>query len=140
MPALYRRRSSLRWLFQVLVPGGLYWVPAGLWPWAGFERSSGNFLVFSAGLATLFVSKPFFHRFKHAVIAFDQPGADLPALWQHYFRVRNAALWVACLPALAGLAGKLAGMDGVAVFLLGLCSLMVLFFYRTPAQLWARMP
>ena len=95
-----RRRLALAWWWQVLVTLAPLFVFNGLFA----EQVAHSVLampLFIVGLASMFVSLPLFHRYKHGLIAtekaLDTP--DEPAAWLALARIRRLAFIGAALPA-----------------------------------------
>src|SRR5690554_3727036 len=93
--------------------------------------------VFYYRLADGFLSRSPFNTFKAVLVEFSVALPQrLPRLWQTYFLVRRRALLAAMLPAAMAFAGRLLGLEKTPVLLLVLTSLLLLWLYRTPRQLW----
>lgn len=132
-----RYRSAGQWWLALFVIVVLLVVPIPVRRLTVLQQPPGSLVYFVAGLLLLFFSRSFFHAFKCAVVAFDGADATQQAqLWSRYFQVRRRALLVAMLPAVAALVGRLLGLEEVPVVLLWLASLLLLWLYRTPRQLW----
>ena len=103
------------------------------------ERASSLLAMplFIAGLASMFVSLPLFHRFKHGLIAtekaLDTP--EEPAAWVTLARIRRLAFVGAALPAWIAALAVFAGLPALPLMLLALSSLVLLYLYRIPRQL-----
>lgn len=131
-----RRRLALAWWWQVLVTLAPLFVFNGLFA----EQVAHSVLampLFIAGLASMFVSLPLFHRYKHGLIAtekaLDTP--DEPAAWLALARIRRLAFIGAALPAWIAALAVFAGLPALPLMLLALSSLVLLYLYRIPRQL-----
>jgi len=131
-----RRRLALAWWWQVLVTLAPLFVFNGLFA----EQVAHSVLampLFIAGLASMFVSLPLFHRYKHGLIAtekaLDTP--DEPAAWLALARIRRLAFVGAALPAWIAALAVFAGLPALPLMLLALSSLVLLYLYRIPRQL-----
>ncbi len=131
-----RRRLALAWWWQVLVTLAPLFVFNGLFA----EQVAHSVLampLFIAGLASMFVSLPLFHRYKHGLIAtekaLDTP--DEPAAWLALARIRRLAFIGAALPAGIAALAVFAGLPALPLMLLALSSLVLLYLYRIPRQL-----
>lgn len=131
-----RRRLALAWWWQVLVTLAPLFVFNGLFA----EQVAHSVLampLFIAGLASMFVSLPLFHRYKHGLIAtekaLDTP--DEPAAWVALARIRRLAFIGAALPAWIAVLALFAGLPALPLTLLALSSLGLLYLYRIPRQL-----
>lgn len=132
-----RYRSAGQWWLALFVITALLAAPIPVQRLAVLQQPPGSLVFFVAGLLLLFCSRPFFHAFKRAVVAFSGADARQQAqLWSQYFQARRRALLVAMLPAVAALVGRMLGLEEVPVVLLWLASLLLLWLYRTPRQLW----
>lgn len=131
-----RRRLALAWWWQVLVTLAPLFVFNGLFA----EQVAHSVLampLFIAGLASMFVSLPLFHRYKHGLIAtekaLDTP--DEPTAWLALARIRRLAFIGAALPAWIAALAVFAGLPALPLMLLALSSLVLLYLYRIPRQL-----
>ncbi len=131
-----RRRLALAWWWQVLVTLAPLFVFNGLFA----EQVAHSVLampLFIVGLASMFVSLPLFHRYKHGLIAtekaLDTP--DEPAAWLALARIRRLAFVGAALPAWIAALAVFAGLPALPLMLLALSSLVLLYLYRIPRQL-----
>ena len=131
-----RRRLALAWWWQVLVTLAPLFVFNGLFA----EQVAHSVLampLFIVGLASMFVSLPLFHRYKHGLIAtekaLDTP--DEPAAWLALARIRRLAFIGAALPAWIAALAVFAGLPALPLVLLALSSLVLLYLYRIPRQL-----
>ena len=92
---------------------------------------------FIAGVASMFLSLPYFNGYKHALIAtskaLDTP--EEPAAWITLAARRRAALLVAAVPAWIGALAVFVGLEAVPLFLLVLSTLVLFYLYRIPRQL-----
>lgn len=102
------------------------------------EQQVWGLTVFVLSLLSIFASRGCFHRFKHTVIRLGQDSQRFTRTsgWQEYFIVRQKALWVASIPAYCAALGAPFGLETIAKVLLVFCSLLLLWLYRTPRQLW----
>ena len=131
-----RRRLALAWWWQVLVTLAPLFVFNGLFA----EQVAHSVLAMPlviVGLASMFVSLPLFHRYKHGLIAtekaLDTP--DEPAAWRALARIRRLAFVGAALPAWIAALAVFAGLPALPLMLLALSSLVLLYLYRIPRQL-----
>lgn len=93
--------------------------------------------LFLLALCSVFVTLPFFRRYKHALIALEK-SLDTPEeakAWQQIQQVRIRALGVAALPAWLAIAVAMTGMNSLIVMMLGGITLMLFWLYRLPGQL-----
>ncbi|MFG8592248.1 MFS transporter [Pseudomonas paraeruginosa] len=93
--------------------------------------------LFIAALLSMFVNLPLFGAYKRGLIA-TQKALDTPeeaAAWSSLAQVRRKALLGASLPAWIAVPGMFAGLNGVALILLGITSLVLFWLYRIPRQL-----
>lgn len=131
-----RRRLALAWWWQVLVTLAPLVLLNALFT---AERAVSLLAMplFIAGLASMFVSLPLFHRFKHGLIAtekaLDTP--DEPAAWVALAGIRRLAFVGAALPAWIAALAVFAGLPALPLMLLALSSLVLLYLYRIPRQL-----
>ncbi|WP_271410498.1 MFS transporter [Pseudomonas sp. Q1-7] len=131
-----RRRLGVAWWRQLLLTlaplflmeaflGGREWLPALQMP------------MFIVGLLAMFPSLKLFAAYKRALVAteavLDTP--EEPAAWTALGRCRAKALQVASLPAWIAALAVPVGLNGVALFLLAMSSLVLLYLYRIPRQL-----
>lgn len=131
-----RRRLARAWWWQL----GLTLVPLfGLNLLFGADRHVGvlSMPLFIAGLASMFVSLPLFHAYKHALIAtekaLDSPAE--PAAWSALAARRRLALFGAGLPAWIAALAVFAGLEAIPLILLALSSVVLFYLYRIPRQL-----
>nr|WP_207195611.1 MFS transporter [Pseudomonas fluorescens] len=93
--------------------------------------------MFIAGVASMFVSLKFFHRYKHALIAtgkaLDTP--EEPAAWITLAARRRAAFLAAGLPAWIGALAVFVGLEAVPLVLLAISTAVLFYLYRIPRQL-----
>ncbi|MCV4095703.1 MFS transporter [Pseudomonas aeruginosa] len=93
--------------------------------------------LFIAALLSMFVNLPLFGAYKRDLIATQKAldTAEEAAAWTRLAQVRRKALFGASLPAWIGVPGVFAGLNGVALILLGVTSLVLFWLYRIPRQL-----
>lgn len=135
--AAWRRRLAGEWtvallltLLPLLLLGYLWgsreaWLPALELP------------LFVAGLCAPFATLPLFRRYKQALIS-TQRALDSEAegdAWQALGRTRRPGLLAAALPAWGAALALPTGLNGVALTLLTLTSLVLLWLYKIPRQL-----
>lgn len=130
-----KRRLALAWWRQL----GVAVVPVLFFNML-FGGSSPSVLampLFIAGLASMFVSLPLFHAYKHALIATGKAldTGDEPAAWLELDRVRLRALLGAAAPAWIAALAVFAGLEAVPLMLLALSSIVIHLLYRIPRQL-----
>jgi len=93
--------------------------------------------LFIAGVASMFLSLRYFHRYKHALIAtskaLDTP--EEPAAWIALAARRRTALLVAAIPSWVGALAVFVGLEAVPLFLLALSTMVLFYLYRIPRQL-----
>jgi hypothetical protein len=93
--------------------------------------------LFLAGLASMYVSLPLFHAYKHALIAtekaLDSPAE--PAAWLALAAQRRRAFLGAGLPAWIAALAVFVGLEALPLVLLALSSGLLLVLYRIPRQL-----
>ncbi|SFP18404.1 MFS transporter [Pseudomonas borbori] len=93
--------------------------------------------LFIAGMASMFVSLPLFHAYKHALIAtekhLDTP--QEPSAWLALAARRRLALLGAGLPAWIAAIAVFAGLEAIPLTLLALSSVVLFYLYRIPRQL-----
>jgi hypothetical protein len=131
-----RRRLALAWWWQLTVALAPLFVLNLLF---GADQQVGvlSMPMFIAGLASMFVSLPLFHAYKHALIATEKAldTTDEPAAWLALAARRRLALLGAGLPAwIAGIA-VFAGLEAIPLMLLALSSVVLFYLYRIPRQL-----
>lgn len=132
-----RLRSALQWWLTLLVLVAILVVPLPFEPPTLLQHSLAGLIFFIAGLLTVFFSRSPFNTVKSVLIEFSVAVPQrLPKLWQTYFLVRRRALTAAMLPAAAAFAGRLLGLEQTPILLLWLTSLLLLWLYRSPRQLW----
>ncbi|WP_300656334.1 MFS transporter [Pseudomonas sp.] len=131
-----RRRLALAWWSQLAVALAPLFVLNLLF---GADQQVGvlSMPVFIAGLASMFVSLPLFHAYKHALIAtgkaLDSPAE--PAAWLALAARRRLALLGAGLPAWIAAIAVFAGLEAIPLMLLALSSVVLFYLYRIPRQL-----
>ncbi|MDA7088145.1 MFS transporter [Pseudomonas sp. SA3-5] len=131
-----RRRLALAWWAQLAVALAPLFVLNLLF---GADQQVGvlSMPVFIAGLASMFVSLPLFHAYKHALIAtekaLDSPAE--PAAWLALAARRRLALLGAGLPAWIAAIAVFAGLEAIPLMLLALSSVVLFYLYRIPRQL-----
>lgn len=124
-----RRRLSVSWwqylalaLLPLFVINGVFGTSEPILPVLAMP-------MFIAGVASMFVSLKFFHRYKHALIAtgkaLDTP--EEPAAWITLAARRRAAFLAAGLPAWIGALAVFVGLEAVPLVLLAI-STAVLFY------------
>ncbi|MBT8768025.1 MFS transporter [Metapseudomonas boanensis] len=93
--------------------------------------------MFIAGLASMFLSLRLFSGYKRALVATEAAldGPEEPAAWEALANSRRRAFLAAGLPAWIAALGVFVGLNGVALFLLALSSVVLLYLYRIPRQL-----
>lgn len=93
--------------------------------------------VFVIGLASMFATLPLFRGYKLALIATQKARDDAaePAAWQTLGAAQRRGLLVGSLPAWIGALAVLVDLNGVAVLLLGIASLVIFWLYHIPRQL-----
>jgi hypothetical protein len=131
-----RRRLALAWWWQLTVALAPLFVLNLLF---GADQQVGvlSMPMFIAGLASMFVSLPLFHAYKHALIATEKAldTTEEPAAWLALAARRRLALLGAGLPAwIAGIA-VFAGLEAIPLMLLALSSVVLFYLYRIPRQL-----
>jgi hypothetical protein len=131
-----RRRLAWVWWWQL----GLTLAPLfGLNLLFGADRQLTVLAMplFIAGMASMFVSLPLFHAYKHALIAtgkaLDSPAE--PAAWLALAARRRLALLGAGLPAWVAAIAVFAGLEAIPLILLALSSVVLFYLYRIPLQL-----
>lgn len=131
-----RRRLALAWWWQLAVVLAPLFVLNLLF---GADQHVGvlSMPMFIAGLASMFVSLPLFHAYKHALIAtekaLDTP--EEPAAWLALAAQRRLALLGAGLPAWIAAIAVFAGLEAIPLILLALSSVVLFYLYRIPRQL-----
>lgn len=131
-----RRRLALAWWWQLAVVLAPLFVLNLLF---GADQHVGvlSMPMFIAGLASMFVSLPLFHAYKHALIAtekaLDTP--EEPAAWLALAARRRLALLGAGLPAWIAAIAVFAGLEAIPLILLALSSVVLFYLYRIPRQL-----
>ena len=93
--------------------------------------------IFVVGLVSMFLSLPLFSAYKRALVATETAfgRAEEPAAWLALGRCRNRAFVAAGLPAWISALAVFVGLEGVALALLALSSVVLLCLYRIPRQL-----
>ena len=130
-----RQRLLINWLGLVLLglaPLVVIWAVWGLSRPTDFAMP-----VFIAALLSLFVSLPFFQRYKRALIATGE-GRDTDveaSLWQALVSRQQQGMFIASLPVWIGALGIFAGLEAVPLILLALGSLTIFWVYKLPKQL-----
>ena len=135
--AQWRRWLAVEWwlrmvlaLAPMLLLGGLFSDSLASVEWLQMP-------IFILALCSLFITLPLFRRYKHALIDTSK-ALDTPVEEQAWLRLslrRRSALRVASLPAWIGTFGLLIDLNGVALVLLALSSLLLCWLYRIPDQL-----
>lgn len=132
-----RRRLSVSWwqylalaLLPLFVINGVFGTGEPILPVLAMP-------MFIAGLASMFVSLKFFHRYKHALIAtgkaLDTPKE--PAAWITLAARRRDAFLAAGLPAWIGALAVFVGLEAVPLVLLAISTAVLFYLYRIPRQL-----
>ncbi|CAI8722799.1 MFS transporter [Pseudomonas sp. IT-P12] len=132
-----RRRLSVSWwqylalaLLPLFVINGVFGTSEPILPVLAMP-------MFIAGVASMFVSLKFFHRYKHALIAtgkaLDTP--EEPAAWITLAARRRAAFIAAGLPAWIGALAVFVGLEAVPLVLLAISTAVLFYLYRIPRQL-----
>lgn len=132
-----RRRLSVSWwqylalaLLPLFVINGVFGTSEPILPVLAMP-------MFIAGVASMFVSLKFFHRYKHALIAtgkaLDTP--EEPAAWITLAARRRAAFLAAGLPAWIGALAVFVGLEAVPLVLLAISTAVLFYLYRIPRQL-----
>ena len=132
-----RRRLSVSWwqylalaLLPLFVINGVFGTSEPILPVLAMP-------MFIAGVASMFVSLKFFHRYKHALIAtgkaLDTP--EEPAAWITLAARRRAAFLAAGLPAWIGSLAVFVGLEAVPLVLLAISTAVLFYLYRIPRQL-----
>ena len=126
--------TALRWWLPAIVCVLPWWLTITyLTP--ATQNATLSLVLFIAGLCSLFLHLKLFNRFKHAVIAAGRNPSDA-SLWQAFLTIRQRGLWGAVIPSLLAVPAWLIGLETVASALLVIASLMLLWLYRVPRQLW----
>ncbi len=132
-----RLRSAGQWWLAILVLAVILLVPLPFKPLTLLQHSVAGLVFFIGGLLTVFFSRSPFNTFKAILVEFSVAVPQrLPKLWQTYFMVRRRALLTAMLPAAAAFVGRLLGLEQTPVLLLLMTSLLLVWLFRTPRQLW----
>lgn len=132
-----RLHSAGQWWLALLLLVAILKMPLPSGLPALLQHSLIGLIYFVAGLCSVFFSRSPFNTFKSVLVEFSVAVPErLPKLWQTYFLVRRRALLMALLPAFFALLGRLLGLEETPVLLLWLTSLLLLWLYRTPRQLW----
>lgn len=132
-----RRRLSVSWwqylalaLLPLFVINGVFGTSEPILPVLAMP-------MFIAGVASMFVSLKFFHRYKHALIAtgkaLDTP--EEPGAWITLAARRRAAFLAAGLPAWIGALAVFVGLEAVPLVLLAISTAVLFYLYRIPRQL-----
>lgn len=134
--AAARRRLNLGWWFFLLLALGPLILLMVLVDETGWAEQLAM-PVFVAALVSMFASLRLFRGYKHAVIAAGRARdqADEPAAWQALGDAQRRGLLGGSLPAWIGALAVLVDLNGVALILLGLASLVIFWLYRIPRQL-----
>ncbi|WP_079204582.1 MFS transporter [Pseudomonas sp. CC6-YY-74] len=131
-----RRRLALAWWWQLAVVLAPLFVLNLLF---GADQHVGvlSMPMFIAGLASMFVSLPLFHAYKHALIATEKAldSPEEPAAWLALAARRRLALLGAGLPAWIAAIAVFAGLEAIPLILLALSSAVLFYLYRIPRQL-----
>ncbi|MDT4867996.1 hypothetical protein FQZ97_1029350 [compost metagenome] len=131
-----RRRLALAWWWQLALTLAPLLVLNLLF---GADRQVGvlSMPLFIAGLASMFVSLPLFHAYKHALIATEKnlDTSQEPSAWLALAARRRLALLGAGLPAWIAAIAVFAGLEAIPLMLLALSSVVLLYLYRIPRQL-----
>lgn len=131
-----RRRLALAWWWQLAVVLAPLFVLNLLF---GADQHVGvlSMPMFIAGLASMFVSLPLFHAYKHALIATEKAldSPEEPAAWLALAAQRRLALLGAGLPAWIAAIAVFAGLEAIPLILLALSSVVLFYLYRIPRQL-----
>ncbi|MDM8348022.1 MFS transporter [Pseudomonas sp. sp1636] len=131
-----RRRLALAWWWQLaltLAPLSMLNLLFG----ADRQLTALAMPLFLAGLASMFVSLPLFHAYKHALIATEK-ALDTPTestAWLALAARRRLALLGAGLPAWIAAIAVFAGLEAIPLMLLALSSAVLCYLYRIPRQL-----
>lgn len=132
-----RLQSALQWWAAVLVLLAILLLPLPFERLTILRHQWGGLAFFVLGLFTVFFSRSPFNTLKAVLVEFSVAVPQrLPKLWQTYFQVRRRALLIAMLPAAMALIGRLLGLEHTPIFLLWLTSLLLVWLYRTPRQMW----
>ncbi|BAN46416.1 hypothetical protein [Metapseudomonas resinovorans] len=93
--------------------------------------------LFIVGLASMFLTLPLFSAYKRALVATEAAlgRAEEPGAWAELARRRRKAFLAAGLPAWIAAVAVLVGLNGVALILLAVSSVVILYLYRIPRQL-----
>ncbi|WP_324733033.1 MFS transporter [Pseudomonas paeninsulae] len=131
-----RRRLALAWWWQLAVVLAPLFVLNLLF---GADQHVGvlSMPMFIAGQASMFVSLPLFHAYKHALIATEKAldSPEEPAAWLALAARRRLALLGAGLPAWIAAIAVFAGLEAIPLILLALSSVVLFYLYRIPRQL-----
>lgn len=132
-----RRRLTVSWwqyLAAAVAP-----LLALAWAFGGSQAliPTVTMTVFIVGVASMFLSLPRFHAYKHALIATEKAlnSESEPAAWAELARVRRRGMLFACLPAWVSALSVFVGLETVPQILLVISSLVLLYLYRIPRQL-----
>lgn len=135
---LKRQRASFarRW-WALLVLGWLPLLALRLAPERAGLPDSLAMPLFIVALLGMFVSLPFFHRYKRALIACQRAlRTDAEAAgWQQLARAQRNGLLAALLPVWIAALGRVAELHVVPVALLLMASVVIAILYRLPRQL-----
>lgn len=132
-----RVHSALQWWAAALTLLAILLMPLPFEPQTLLRHAWGGLLFFVVGLFTVFFSRSPFNTLKSILVEFSVAVPQrVPKLWRTYFQVRRRALLVAMLPAVMALVGRLLGLEQTPIFLLWLTSVLLVWLYRTPQQMW----
>lgn len=134
--AAARRRLNLGWWLFLLLALGPLILLMNLIDETGWAEKLAT-PAFVVGLLSMFVTLPLFRVYKLALIATQKARDEAaePAAWQALGATQRRAMLVGSLPAWIGALAVLADLNGVALILLGVTSLVILWLYRIPRQL-----
>ncbi|WP_408004386.1 MFS transporter [Pseudomonas schmalbachii] len=131
-----RRRMAANWWLHVLlaiVPVLAVALLVGDNTWLA-ELATPAFVI---GLLSMFLTLSLFRDYRRALVA-TQQALDTPdenSAWLRLAQARRSGALGASLPAWIAAVAALFGLNGVALILLGLTSLVILILYRIPRQL-----
>lgn len=135
--ALWRRQLANEWRFALLLTLAPILLLMLLWPEGRLLWPLLELPLFGAALGSLFLSLPRFRRYKLALIeterVLDDPAEE--TAWADLRQARRPGLLAAALPAWLAALALPTGLNGVALTLLALTSLVLLWLYRIPRQL-----
>lgn len=132
----WRADFARRW-WALLVLGWLPLLALRLAPERAGLPDSLAMPLFIVALLGMFVSLPFFHRYKRALIACQRAlRTDAEAAgWQQLARAQRNGLLAALLPVWIAALGRVAELHVVPVALLLMASVVIAILYRLPRQL-----